>query len=60
MSRATPKGLNDEFNTIYKLKSASTLPLSEAKTSLESLFTKPEQKDEEEDELMEIIKEDEH
>lgn len=59
MSRATPKGLNDEFNTIYKLKSASTLPLSEAKTSLESLFTKPEQKDEEEDELMEIIKEDE-
>ena len=41
------------------MSSSSTLPLSEAKTSLESLFTKPEQKDEEEDELMEIIKEEE-
>ena len=46
MSRRTPKELNDEFRAIYELKHVSTLPLGEAKTAIESLFSKPKDEDE--------------
>lgn len=53
-TRATPKQLNDEFRAIYQLKNATQLSLPEAKASMESLFLKPKEEDDEKDEVMEI------
>lgn len=52
-TRATPPELNKEFQTIYELRSATSLPLDEAKTSLTSLFAKPAE-EETKDEPMDI------
>lgn len=47
LSRRTPKALNDTFGAIYKLKSATNLPLMIAQKEMESLF-KPQETTEQE------------
>ena len=53
--RTTSKTLQEEFNRIYEMKTARTLPLPDAMRTMESMFGPGKnKKEEEEDETMDI------